>query len=335
MANGAHTHTDFHTHAEFHHGHSHATGSQHTGGHHLLQVQDLNIGFRMYDDADAEGARGFFRAPQREVNVIQNLSVSVHAGSILAIVGASGSGKTLLADAIMGIYEPNALVTGRIWFDGELQTPETLSALRGNQIALIPQSVNALDPLMRVSKAVQGVAADRADAERRRARQEELFVRFGLGADVARLYPHELSGGMARRVLLCCALMESPKLIIADEPTPGLDLPLAIQALSDLRAFADEGGAVMLITHDIELALSVADSIAVFKDGTVIEETSAEAFADEQLLRHEFTRALWHAMPEHGFNAWCADAADHSGESTGTASTSSSGEAITQKEASC
>lgn len=310
MANGTHAHTDFHTRAEFHHGHSHATGSQHAGGHHLLQVEDLSIGFRMYDDAGEGISQKFFRAGQHEVSVIHDLNVSVHAGSILAIVGASGSGKTLLADAIMGIYEPNALVTGRIWFDGELQTTETLAGLRGSRIALIPQNVNALDPLMRVGKAVQGATANRADAERRRARQEELFVRFGLDGDVARMYPHELSGGMARRVLLCCALMDSPQLIIADEPTPGLDLPLAVQALADLRQFADEGGAVMLITHDIELALSVADSIAVFKDGTVIEETSVEAFADEQLLRHEFARALWRAMPEHGFSAIPADSPD-------------------------
>ena len=299
----SHNHTSFHTHAEFHHGHSHATGSQHTGGHHLLQVEDLSISFRMYDDAEATGFRNFLRAHQHEVSVIHNLNVSVHPQSILAIVGASGSGKTLLADAIMGIYESNALVTGRIWFDGELQTAESLRQLRGSEIALIPQSVNSLDPLMRVGKAVQGVAKDREDVAYRRARQEELFERFDLAPEVARMYPHELSGGMARRVLLCCALMGSPKLIIADEPTPGLDLPLAVQALSDLRSFADEGGAVMLITHDIELALSVADSIAVFKDGTVIEETSAESFADEQLLRHEFTRALWRAMPEHGFAA--------------------------------
>lgn len=294
--------TTFHTDAEFHHGHSHASHSKHTHGHHVLQVENLSISFRMYDDAPLRDKRAFFQASQHQVNVIHDMNVSVHPQSILAIVGASGSGKTLLADAILGIFEPNSLVTGTIWFDGERQDAASLRALRGNGISLIPQSIGSLDPLMRVGEAVQGVAKDRADAERRRAKQEELFARFDLAPSVARLYPHELSGGMARRVLLCCALMDAPKLIIADEPTPGLDLPLAIQALADLRRFADEGGAVMLITHDIELALSVADSIAVFKDGTVIEETSTESFCDEALLRHEFSRALWRAMPEHGFS---------------------------------
>ena len=96
---------------------------------------------------------------------------------------------------------------------------------------------------------------------------------------------------------------------MADEPTPGLDLELAVRALDDLRAFADEGGGVLLITHDIELALRVADRIAVFKDGTVVEETAVESFSDPRLLRHPFTRALWHALPEHDFDPAGGDGA--------------------------
>ena len=108
---------------------------------------------------------------------------------------------------------------------------------------------------------------------------------------------------MARRVLLCCALMDSPRVIVADEPTPGLDLDLAVLALDDFRTFANEGNGVLLITHDIELALRVADRVAVFKDGTVVEETAVANFADPSLLRHPFTRELWHALPEHDFAA--------------------------------
>jgi ABC-type dipeptide/oligopeptide/nickel transport system ATPase component len=114
-------------------------------------------------------------------------------------------------------------------------------------------------------------------------------------------YPHELSGGMARRVLLCCALMDNPRVIIADEPTPGLDLELAQRALADLREFADDGGGVLLITHDIELALRVADRVAVFNEGTVVEETAVANFASPSTLAHPFSRALWHALPEHDF----------------------------------
>ena len=155
---------------------------------------------------------------------------------------------------------------------------------------------------MRVGKQVEGFANALSKAERK-ARREQLFERYGLGPEVARLYPHELSGGMARRVLLCCALMDDPRVIVADEPTPGLDLDLAVRALDDFRAFANEGNGVLLITHDIELALRVADRVAVFKDGTVVEETAVANFADPAFLRDPFTRALWHALPEHDFAA--------------------------------
>ncbi|WP_245798991.1 hypothetical protein [Collinsella vaginalis] len=94
---------------------------------------------------------------------------------------------------------------------------------------------------------------------------------------------------------------------MADEPTPGLDLELAVHALDDLRTFADRGGGVLLITHDIELALRVADRVAIVRAGTVVEETARESFEDPELLRHPYTRALWHAMPGHGFSAVSAD----------------------------
>ncbi len=241
----------------------------------------------------------FLKARKQEVEVLHDLSVAVHEGEIIAIVGASGSGKTLLADAIMGLFEPNARVSGSIWFDGKLVDARDLAHLRGRGISLVPQGVSSLDPMMRVGRQVEGFATGEGRAVRKR-RRIELFERYGLGADVAKCYPHELSGGMARRVLLCCALMDNPRLIVADEPTPGLDLELAVRALDDFRSFADAGGGVLLITHDIDLALRVADRVAVFKDGTIIEETATANFASPDTLRHPFTKALWRALPEHG-----------------------------------
>ena len=287
------THQD----AERHHHHTHGAGSRHPGGHHLLTVEHLSVAFSMYDPAAP-----FFRARRVENRVIDDLSLSVHQGEILAVVGASGSGKTLLADAILGIYEPNAQVTGSIWFDGQLQDAAGLAALRGHGISLVPQSVANLDPLMRVGDQILG-AARGPERRRRRERMRALMASYGLDPAVERLYPHELSGGMARRVLLLCALVDQPRLIVADEPTPGLDLDLAVRAVGDLRRFADEGGGVLLITHDIELALRVADRVAVFSNGAVVEETACENFGAPDLLEHPFSRALWHAMPEHGFNA--------------------------------
>ena len=295
---------------EAHHHHTHGEHTHHEHGHHLLQVEHLSVSFRMYEEDEP-----FFQARRRDVEVIHDLSVSVHEGEVIAVVGASGSGKSLLADAILGLYEPNATVTGRIWFDGEECSAARLEELRGHGISLVPQSTANLDPLMRVGKQVEGLARNRQDKQRRQARRKELFARYGLAEDVAKMYPHELSGGMTRRVLLCCALMDEPRLIVADEPTPGLDLDLACKALADLRAFADEGGGVMLITHDIELALRVADRVAVFQDGTVVEETSVVSFNSPDTLRHPFSRQLWHALPEHGFACTVEeDAVDKSGK---------------------
>ncbi|MDD6785871.1 MAG: ABC transporter ATP-binding protein [Eggerthellales bacterium] len=280
-----HEHHHDHSHEAAHHHHLHAAQSHHTHGYHLLQVENLSIGFDMYEQTGKwTSARAF--SP-----VIHGLNISVHEGEIVAIVGASGSGKTVLADAIMGLYEPNSLVEGTIYFDGVEQTTETLAQHRGREIAFVPQSVKSLDPLMRVGKQIGGTAEKRA----------ELFQQYRLDPQVERMYPHELSGGMARRVLLCTALVSDPKLIIADEPTPGLDLELAVQAMADFRAFANKGGGVLLITHDIELALSVADRVAVFRDGTVIEETAVANFSSPDTLQEEFSRSLWRALPEHEF----------------------------------
>ncbi len=289
----AYGHAD-HDHAdhELHHHHTHAADSRHPGGHHLLQVENLTVAFAMYDPAAP-----FFRAARVRSEVLHDLSLSVHVGEVLAVVGASGSGKTVLADSLMGQWANNAEVKGRIWFDGVEQDAVSLAALRGHGVSMVPQGVNNLDPLMRVGEQVLGAVR----TPERRACMHRLFIDYGLGTEAERLYPHQLSGGMARRVLLMCALMDEPRLIIADEPTPGLDLDLAVHALDDLRSFADAGGGVLLITHDIELALRVADRVAIFHDGTVVEETGVENFSSPDLLRHPFTKALWHALPSHGF----------------------------------
>lgn len=149
-------------------------------------------------------------------------------------------------------------------------------------------------------KVGEQVSGSRKDKKRIR-KQQELFRRYGLGADVDHKYPFECSGGMTRRVLLASALMGNPRLIIADEPTPGMDLALAKKSMEDFRAFADEGNGVLLITHDIELALEVADRIAVFYAGTTIEEALVSDFASEETLRHPYTKALWRALPQNGF----------------------------------
>ncbi|HWR44873.1 ABC transporter ATP-binding protein [Sporomusa sp.] len=254
---------------------------------HILQIENLSVSFTQYE----QGLR------QIDLKVIHNLNVSVHEGELVAVVGASGSGKSLLAHAILGILPPNCNASGNISFDDELLSPVRIRQLRGKKIVLVPQSVTYLDPLEKVGDQVRKERKDESVLKK----QEELFTFYGLQKKTGDLYPFELSGGMARRVLLSAAMMESPRLIIADEPTPGLHLEAAKNAMRHFREFADKGNGVLLITHDIELALEVADRIAVFYAGTTVEEAPVADFQSMATLRHPYTKALWRALPQNGF----------------------------------
>ena len=253
----------------------------------LLEVSDLSVSFQMY-------RRGLTR---QRLQVISSLSLSVYPGEILAVAGSSGSGKSLLASAILGILPDNARVEGRLSFDGRPLTPDRQAELRGGEIALVPQSVAFLDPLMKVGPQADGHRKPRPTEKRR-----SLFRRFGLPEQTERLYPFQLSGGMARRVLVSTALLAGARLIIADEPTPGMSLDQAREALQMFRHLADAGKAVVLITHDIDLAFHFAHRIAVFYAGTTVETAPAEDFRrGPEALRHPYSRALWRALPQHDF----------------------------------
>lgn len=254
---------------------------------HILEINNLSVSFTQYAG----------RTKREELPVISNLNVSVHEGEIVAVVGASGSGKSLLAHAILGLLPGNARWSGELFFLEEELDEERMKRVRGREIALVPQSVNYLDPLMKVGSQVRG---EKKSGERKR-RQRGLFQKYGLDLETEERYPFQCSGGMSRRILLSTALMEEPRLLIADEPTPGMELAMAKKAMEDFRRFADEGNGVLLITHDIELALEVADRIAVFYAGTTVEEALAGDFASEDMLRHPYTKALWRAMPQNGF----------------------------------
>ena len=230
----------------------------------LLKVENLGVSFSQY----TQGLK------KTSLQVITNLCVELRAGEILAVVGSSGSGKSLLAHAILGILPDNAEETGSIFFEGKKLTQRDKELLRGKEIALIPQSVNFLDPLQKVGEQItsnasgsgtgasggagrthgaDGKTSDSAGkssggvfgfARRRRQRTgqaEALLARYGLDRAVARYFPHQLSGGMARKVLLQTALAADCRAIVADEPTPGLDPDSLAEVLHDFRAAAAEG----------------------------------------------------------------------------------------------
>ena len=253
----------------------------------LLEIHDLSVSFRMYDHA----------LEQHDLQVISDLHLTVRPGEVVAIAGSSGSGKSLLASAILGILPGNATVHGHLHYKGSQLTPERQAQLRGMEIALVPQSIAYLDPLMKVGKQADGHRKPRPTEKRRK-----LFARFGLPEKTEHLYPFQLSGGMARRVLVSTALITDAQLIIADEPTPGMSLDQAMEALKLFRTLADEGRGVILITHDIDLAFAFADRVAVFYAGTTVEIAPAADFrTGPEALRHPYSQALWRALPQNGF----------------------------------
>lgn len=254
----------------------------------LLEIHNLSVSFRMYQHG----------LEQQELKVISDLYLTARPGEIIAIAGSSGSGKSLLASAILGILPDNATVQGHLHYKGQELTPERQKTLRGTEIALVPQSVAYLDPLMKIGPQVDG-AGKQPLAEKRR----KLFDRFHLPQQTEQLYPFQLSGGMARRVLVSTALITDAELIIADEPTPGMSLDQTLEALTMFREMADEGKAVILITHDIDLAFEFADRVAVFYAGTTVETAPAADFkAGPEALRHPYSKALWKALPQNGFD---------------------------------
>lgn len=261
----------------------------------LLSVSNISISFLQY-------TRGL---KQNNLKVINDLTLSVSSGEVVAILGSSGSGKSLLTHAILGILPSNANLTGEMKFEGKFLDQKLKEEIRGKKIALIPQSVNFLDPLMKVSDQVIGETVDEEDKKAKKAHQREVFEKYGLDEEVGNLYPFQLSGGMARSVLVSTAILQNPKLVIADEPTPGLDDAAIKETINNIKQMADEGRGVLIITHDINTALKVADKIAIFYSGYVIEIANVSDFTEggEKLI-HPYTRALYKALPQNGFNLY-------------------------------
>ncbi|SHM39086.1 peptide/nickel transport system ATP-binding protein [Anaerosporobacter mobilis DSM 15930] len=254
----------------------------------LLEIDNLSLSFQMY--------KGFVE--QQQLEVISNLSVTVHSGEILAIVGSSGSGKSLLAHAILGILPENATIKGTLRYKDRILTSSYQEELRGEKLALVPQSVSYLDPLMKISGQVIG----HKDKSKRKLALKNIFKRLELEEKTENMFPFQLSGGMARRVLVATAVIGDAELIIADEPTPGMQTDQALEALAIFRKLADEGKGIILITHDIDLALNFADNVAIFYAGTTLEITPPKDFLDgEHALRHPYSKALYRAMPQNGF----------------------------------
>lgn len=255
----------------------------------ILSVRNLQISFNQY-------TKGLKRV---DLKVINDLDIDLYKGEILAVVGSSGSGKSLLAHSILGILPSNAAISGSMTYKNEELDEKRKEKLRGKEIVFIPQSVNYLDPLMNVGKQIKLSIKDKKKAD---GIVKNIFKKYNLDKNTEKYYPFQLSGGMARKVLLSCALVSDCEVIIADEPTPGLDEKSLNEALKDFRHLADSGCAILIITHDISSALKIADKVAIFYAGTTLEVANVKDFENNgEKLRHPYTKALYNALPNKKF----------------------------------
>ncbi len=252
----------------------------------FLTVRDLSIAYPLSKDSSR--------------TVVNNVNLDVNRGEVLGLVGESGSGKTQTAFAILGLLPPEAIVTsGRIVFDGRPLlglSEKKLNQLRGNEIAYVPQEpMSNLDPAFTVGQQFGFAMRKRLGLSKAESRDRalSLLTRVNINEPerVYDYYPHQLSGGMAQRVLIAIAVSCDPKLLIADEPTTALDVTVQAEVLDLLRDLQRERSmALILVTHNFGVVADICDRVAVMKDGEVVETGDVRTIM--KLPEHPYTQLL-------------------------------------------
>jgi dipeptide transport system ATP-binding protein len=260
---------------------------------------------------DIEGLSVAFGRPDAPIVAVDGVDLAIEPGETVGLVGESGSGKSVTALAVMGLVDPPGRVAARrIAFAGRdlaALAPAARREIVGKDVAMIFQDpLAALDPCYTVAFQIgealrrHGTPEERRSARRRRARALELLVEVEIADASARLdaWPHQLSGGMAQRVMIAIAIACRPRLLIADEPTTALDVTVQAQVLELLaRLTRDQGMALLLISHDLAVVAQSVSRVAVMYAGQVMEEGRVPAIFAAP--RHPYTRALIDALPEH------------------------------------
>ncbi len=255
-----------------------------------------------------EGLRTHFRVEDGVLRAVDGVDLEVRRGEVLGLVGESGCGKSVTSLSVLRLVEePGRIVGGRVEFAGTdllALNERELEEIRGARIAMVFQHPQAsLNPVQRVGRQLAEVLRVHLGMGRDQARRRavELLDLVGIPdpEERARAYPHELSGGMAQRVMIAMALACSPELIIADEPTTALDVTIQAQIMDVLRERCATGEtAVILITHDLELVAEIATRVAVMYAGHIVEQCPIDELHARPL--HPYTQGLLGSMPEIG-----------------------------------
>jgi oligopeptide/dipeptide ABC transporter ATP-binding protein len=258
----------------------------------VLEVRNLQIHF--YTD------RGVIRA-------VEGVNFKIHRQEVWGLVGESASGKSVIAQALVGIVAKPAgrIISGEILFNGEdilKKSPKEVEKIRGNQIAFIPQDpTTALNPLLRVGFQIGESFKYHRNLKANKIPEEILKVMkvVSIPSPEQRVndYPHQLSGGLKQRVIIATALSCQPDLLVADEPTSALDVTIQVQIIKLIREIQEQYHMTMiLITHNLGLVAKMCNRVAVLYCGRIVEEAPVKSLFKEP--RHPYTRGLLAALPK-------------------------------------
>jgi peptide/nickel transport system ATP-binding protein len=249
-----------------------------------------------------------FRARGKIVKAVNDVSLRVHKGEALALIGESGSGKSVTLRAMMRLHPPRVTeIEGVMRVAGQdvmAASSRELAALRGGKVAMVFQEpLLALDPVYTVGQQIAETVRAHSALSRREARERALgllqSVRIPSPERRLDAYPHEMSGGMRQRAMIALALAGNPGILLADEPTTALDATVQIQVLILLRELQRELGlSIVFVTHDLGAAVEIADRVAVMYGGSIVEEGSVRSVT--RAPRHPYTAALLQSRQEGG-----------------------------------
>lgn len=265
----------------------------------ILELKDISVRF----------------TAKSQVQAVEDVSLSIEDRSKVAIVGETGSGKSILLLAILCLLPEDARVSGQVLFEGRdllrLTRPE-LDQLRGSEISYIPQgSGNAMNPLYSVGFQVAEPMMEHKGLEKKTAfvKAVELLKKFKLGDEerIAKQYPHTYSGGMRQRALIAMGIGAGARMLLADEPTKGLDEERVDLVVDSFRMLADK--TILCVTHDLNFAQRISDHICVMYAASQVEYGPTQEMLDAPL--HPYTRDMIMAMPEYGLHASQGFAVSH------------------------
>ncbi|MBD2138792.1 ABC transporter ATP-binding protein [Anabaena sp. FACHB-1237] len=253
------------------------------------------------------------RGKEAETWAVNDVSFTLQPGEKMGLVGESGCGKSTIGKAVMRLLPENSQVTGKVIFRGDSVldlTPEQMRKFRGEAVALIFQDpMTRLDPLMTIGNhCLETLAAHFPDLSKQQAKEKalETLAKVKIPASRWSQFPHEFSGGMRQRVAIALALLLSPKLIVADEPTTSLDVTVSAQILQELtRLCSEENMGLLLISHDLAMVAEYCDRIGVMYQGKMVEMGKTEVVFQQP--QHEYTQSLLkaalHIQQEKGIDA--------------------------------